>query len=144
MTESMYNEEEVKVIEETRKILNEPQLRIAVTSVRVPVLRAHSMALNVEFENNLSPEEAKAILSCAPGVRVVENWTENRFAMPSDAERQDDVLVGRIRRDLSQEKTLDLWVVGDQLLKGAALNAIQIAEAFQARSVSRPRDAQIP
>jgi aspartate-semialdehyde dehydrogenase len=144
MTESMYNEEEVKVIEETRKILNEPQLRIAVTSVRVPVLRAHSMALNVEFENNLSPEEAKAILSCAPGVRVVENWAENRFAMPSDAEGQNDVFVGRIRRDLSQEKTLDLWAVGDQLLKGAALNAIQIAEAFQARSVSRPRDAQIP
>lgn len=129
MTESGYNEEEVKVIEESRKILEAPELGISVACIRVPVLRAHSEALNIEFTTHLSIAEARNILSHAPGIRVLENWKENRFPMPLDASGKDDVFVGRIRKDPSQPNTLDLWVVGDQLLKGAALNAVQIAEA---------------
>lgn len=128
MTESGYNEEEIKVIEESRKILEVPDLKIGVTCIRVPVLRAHSEALNIEFSSTLSPEEAKRILDQSPGIRVLENWKENRFPMPLDASGNDDVYIGKIRRDLSHPHALDLWVVGDQLLKGAALNAVQIAE----------------
>ena len=128
MTPSGYNEEEIKVIEEARKILEEPNLRIAVTCVRVPVLRAHCEALNVEFENPITAQEAKAILQKAPGVTVLEEWDQNRFPMPLDATGHDHIFVGRIRQDLSNSNTLDLWAAGDQLLKGAALNAIQIAE----------------
>lgn len=128
MTASGYNEEEVKVIEEARKILEEPDLRIAVTCVRVPVLRAHSEALNVEFEKPITVLQAKKILQNAPGVTVLEDWDQNRFPMPIDASGQDNIFVGRIRQDLSNPNTLDLWAVGDQLLKGAALNAVQIAE----------------
>jgi len=128
MTSSGYNEEEIKVIEEVRKILEEPELRIAVTCVRVPVLRAHSEALNVEFENPITPQLAKEVLGKAPGVKVLEDWDNNRFPMPIDASGQDEIFVGRIRQDLSNPHTLDLWAVGDQLLKGAALNAIQIVE----------------
>ena len=130
MTSSGYNEEEIKVIEEARKILEEPKLRIAVTCVRVPVLRAHSEALNVEFENPITAAQAKEILQKAPGVTVLEDWQQNRFPMPLDASGQDNIFVGRIRQDLSNPNTLDLWAVGDQLLKGAALNAIQIAEVL--------------
>ncbi len=130
MTSSGYNEEEIKVVEEARKILEEPELRIAVTCVRVPVLRAHSEALNVEFENPITAAQAKEILQKAPGVTVLEDWEQNRFPMPLDASGQDNIFVGRIRQDLSNPNTLDLWAVGDQLLKGAALNAIQIAEAL--------------
>jgi len=128
MTSSGYNEEEIKVMEEARKILEEPELRIAVTCVRVPVLRAHSEALNVEFEKPITALQAKKILQNAPGVTVLEDWDQNRFPMPIDASGQDNIFVGRIRQDLSNPNTLDLWAVGDQLLKGAALNAIQIAE----------------
>ncbi len=128
MTPSGYNEEEIKVVEESRKILQEPELRIGVTCVRVPVLRAHSEALNVEFEEPLTPAQAKEILQQAPGVIVLEDWENNRFPMPSDASGKDEIYVGRIRQDLSNPNTLDLWVVGDQLLKGAALNAIHILE----------------
>jgi aspartate-semialdehyde dehydrogenase len=130
MTSSGYNDEEVKVIEEVRKILEEPELRIAVTCVRVPVLRAHSEALNVEFENPITPQLAKAVLQNASGITVLEDWENNRFPMPIDASGQDEVFVGRIRQDLSNRNTLDLWAVGDQLLKGAALNAIQIMELY--------------
>ncbi len=128
MTETHYNHEEMKVIEETRKILAEPSLPMAVTCVRVPVLRAHSESLNVEFTKPMSADEARVILKNAPGVQVLEDWANNRFPMPSDASFQEDVYVGRLREDMSQKNTLDLWVVGDQLLKGAALNGVQIAE----------------
>jgi aspartate-semialdehyde dehydrogenase len=128
MTSSGYNEEEIKVIEEARKILEEPELRIAITCVRVPVLRAHSEALNVEFEYPITAIQAKEILQKAPGVKVLEDWDLNRFPMPIDASGHDEIFVGRIRQDLSNSNTLDLWAVGDQLLKGAALNAIQIVE----------------
>jgi aspartate-semialdehyde dehydrogenase len=128
MTSSGYNEEELKVIEEIRKILDEPALRISVTCVRVPILRAHSISLNVEFENPITASEAKEILQASPGLMILEDWEQNRFPTPLDATGRDEVFVGRIRQDPSNPNTLDLWVVGDQLLKGAALNAIQILE----------------
>jgi aspartate-semialdehyde dehydrogenase len=128
--ETGYNEEETKVMQETRKIFGEPDLRVSATCVRVPVLRAHCIALNIELEEALSPAEARAILSRAPGVRVVDDLDKNYFPMPVDASGGDDVLVGRIRKDVSDPsgKTLCLFVAGDQLRKGAALNAVQIAE----------------
>ncbi len=123
-----YCEEEMKMVNESRKMLHEPELRVHATCVRVPVLRAHGEALNVEFANELSVERAYELLAAASGVRVVEDRATNRWGMPVDVSGQDDVLVGRIRRDPSAANTLDLWVVGDQLLKGAALNAVQVAE----------------
>jgi aspartate-semialdehyde dehydrogenase len=128
--ETGYNEEETKVMQETRKIFGEPDLRVTATCVRVPVLRAHCIALNIELENALTPAEARAILSAAPGVRVVDDVDKNYFPMPVDASGGDDVLVGRIRKDVSDPsgRTLSLFVAGDQLRKGAALNAVQIAE----------------
>jgi len=128
--ETGYNEEETKVMQETRKIFGEPNLRVTATCVRVPVLRAHCIAMNVEFEAPLSPAEARAILAKAPGVRVVDELERNYFPMPVDASGKDEVLVGRIRKDVSDPTgaTLSLFVAGDQLRKGAALNAVQIAE----------------
>jgi aspartate-semialdehyde dehydrogenase len=128
--ETGYNEEETKVMQETRKIFGEPDLRITATCVRVPVLRAHCISLNIEFEMALTPAEAREILSKAPGVRVVDDWEKNYFPMPVDASGNDDMLVGRIRKDVSDPsgKSLSLFVAGDQLRKGAALNAVQIAE----------------
>jgi aspartate-semialdehyde dehydrogenase len=123
-----YVEEEVKMVRETHKIMGDPSIRISATCVRVPVLRAHSEALNIEFARDVSPEEAYAVLRGAPGVEVFEDRAHNRWATPIDASGRDPVLVGRIRRDSSQPNTLDLWLVSDQLLKGAALNAVQIAE----------------
>jgi aspartate-semialdehyde dehydrogenase len=132
--ETGYNEEETKVMQETRKIFGEPNLRVTATCVRVPVLRAHCIALNIELENALTPAEARAILSAAPGVRVVDELERNYFPMPVDASGKDEVLVGRIRRDVSDPsgKSLSLFVAGDQLRKGAALNAVQIAERLLA------------
>jgi aspartate-semialdehyde dehydrogenase len=128
--ETGYNGEELKVIAETRRILDAPELPIGVTCVRVPVLRAHAMALTVEFAEVVSPDEARSLLSAAPGLRLVDDRIANHFPMPSEASGQDDVLVGRIRRDLGDPsgRTIALFVAGDQLLKGAALNAVQIAE----------------
>ena len=127
---TLYNGEEVKVMAELRKIFGEPGLRVGATCVRVPVLRAHSAAITIECERPMDPEEARALLADAPGVRVVDDAARNYFPMPRDASGQDDILVGRIRRDLSDPggRSLSLFVSGDQLLKGAALNAVQIAE----------------
>lgn len=123
-----YCEEEMKMINETRKIFGVNDLRISATCVRVPVLRAHSEAVNLEFDQPLSVEKARDILSAAPGVKLVEDWTANYFPMPIDASGCDPVLVGRIRQDLSHPCGLELWLCGDQIRKGAALNAVQIAE----------------
>jgi aspartate-semialdehyde dehydrogenase len=128
IAENGYNEEENKVIEETRKIFHEPELPIVATCIRVPVLRAHSESIVIETKRPLSPEEAREILSKAPGVKLVDNAKENHFPMPIEASGQHDVLVGRIRRDLSHPRGLALFVSGDQLLKGAAWNAVQILE----------------
>jgi aspartate-semialdehyde dehydrogenase len=132
--ETGYNEEETKVMQETRKIFGVPDLRVSATCVRVPVLRAHCIAMNIEFEAPLSPAEAREILSNAPGVRVVDELERNYFPMPVDASGKDEVLVGRIRKDVSDPTgaTLSLFVAGDQLRKGAALNAVQIAERLLA------------
>lgn len=123
-----YCEEEMKMVNETRKILGVPELRVSATCVRVPVLRAHSEALNLEFAEPFPVAEAEAILRQAPGVKVVQDWQANYFPMPMEASGQDPVLVGRIRQDLSHGNGLEMWLCGDQIRKGAALNAVQIAE----------------
>ena len=125
-----YNEEESKVIKETRKIFEDDRIAVGVTCVRVPVLRAHSEAITFECENPISESDVRAILSRAPGVRIVDDRVRNYFPMPIDASGQDDVLVGRIRSDLSDPSghSIAMFVSADQLLKGAALNAVQIAE----------------
>ncbi len=123
-----YCEEEMKMVHETRKIFNAPELRVTATCVRVPVLRAHSEAINLEFEQPFSVEQARKLIAAAPGVKLVEDWQNNYFAMPIDATGKDPVLVGRIRQDVSHDCGLELWLCGDQIRKGAALNAIQIAE----------------
>jgi aspartate-semialdehyde dehydrogenase len=125
-----YNEEENKVIQETRKIFNDPKINITITCIRVPVPRAHSEAINLEFERPMTPQQVREILSTAPGVKIVNNPEKNHFPMPLEASHQDDVLVGRIRQDVSREdgRGIDLFVSGDQVRKGAATNAVQIAE----------------
>ena len=125
-----YNTEERKMIEETRKIFHEPSLAVTATCIRVPVLRAHSESINLTFERPIDPDEVRAILGRAPGIELVDDRAAGRFPMPFDASGRDEVLVGRIRRDVSQPdgRGIDLFVCGDQLRKGAALNAIQIIE----------------
>lgn len=125
-----YAEEEVKMLEETRKILEDDQIWVNATCIRVPVLRAHSEALNITFSQPVSVADAYKVLENSPGLTVLENRQQNRFPMPSDASLQDNIFCGRLRKDPSFPNTLDLWVVGDQLLKGAALNAVQIAELY--------------
>jgi aspartate-semialdehyde dehydrogenase len=130
-----YTKEEMKFVYESRKIMHAPQLRISATCVRVPVLRAHSEAVNIEFEKPMSPAKAREILSKAPGVRVVDDPAGKKYPMPIDASGEYDVLVGRIRQDCSRDdgRGLDIFISGDQLLKGAALNAVQIAEIIAAK-----------
>lgn len=135
INEAGYNEEEAKVIEESRKILGLPELKINVTCVRVPVLRAHSESITVEFTGTAPSEgEIREILHQAPGVSLVDDRENNLFPMPRTASGGDDVLVGRIRKDLSNPNAICMFVAGDQLLKGAALNAVQIAEQYLAAS----------
>jgi aspartate-semialdehyde dehydrogenase len=129
-----YCEEEMKMVNETRKIFNAPEIRVSATCIRVPVLRAHSEALNLEFDTPFPVADARAAISSAPGVQLVEDWEKNYFPMPIDASGKDDVLVGRIRQDLSHANGLELWLCGDQIRKGAALNAVQIAEEAIARN----------
>lgn len=123
-----YCEEELKMLNETRKIMGIPQLRLSATCVRVPVLRAHSEAVNIEFEEPFPVAEARELLARAPGVELLDDFEANRFPMPTDVTGRDPVAVGRIRQDLSDPHALELWLCGDQIRKGAALNAIQIAE----------------
>ena len=125
-----YTKEELKMLNETRKMLHDDSIKISCTCVRVPVLRAHSEALNLEFAEDITPAEARAILSAAPGVTVVDDPENKVYPMPVDATEQYNILAGRIRQDISRDdlKGLDIFVSGDQVLKGAALNAVQIAE----------------
>ena len=116
------------MVHETRKIMGLPQLRFTATCVRVPVLRAHSEAVNVEFAEPFPVTEARQLLAAAPGVELLEDPASNRFPMPTDVTGRDPVVVGRIRQDISEENALEFWLCGDQIRKGAALNAIQIAE----------------
>ena len=123
-----YNSEELKMIQEAKKILHDDLIQIVTTCIRVPVLRAHTEVLYLEFEKKMSPDEAREILKRSPGIEIMDDPKSNHFPMPIEASGKDDVLVGRIREDLSVENGLALFVSGDQLRKGAALNAVQIAE----------------
>lgn len=126
--EDGYNVEERKLLQESRKMLHDDTLRISATCIRVPVFRAHSEAIHVEFKQQVSVAEAREVLEQAEGVSIVDNRAENHFPMPLEASGQDDVLVGRMRQDSSLENGLALFVAGDQIRKGAALNAVQIGE----------------
>jgi len=137
-----YCEEELKMVNETRKIFGVPDFRLTATCVRVPVLRAHSEAINLEFDSPFDLDAARTAIERADGVRLVENWETNYFPMPIDATGQDDVLVGRIRRDISNPNGLDLWLCGDQIRKGAALNAVQIAELIVGGNASLDGDRE--
>jgi aspartate-semialdehyde dehydrogenase len=125
-----YNEEETKMVNETRKIFDCPEIAITATCIRIPVLRAHCESINLEFSKPMTPEQVREVLGRAPGVTVLDDREHNRFPMPVDATGKDDVFVGRIRQDesLPDKRGINMWVAGDQLRKGAALNAIQIAE----------------
>ena len=123
-----YCEEEMKMVNETRKIMGLPDLRFTATCVRVPVLRAHSEAVNIEFESPFPVDEARELLAAAPGVELIDDPAANRFPMPTDVTGRDPVAIGRIRQDISDANALELWLCGDQIRKGAALNAVQIAE----------------
>ncbi len=127
-----YNEEERKMLHESRKILHDPAMKITATCIRVPVLRAHSESVNIEFAAGRRPalDAARAALRQFPGVVVVDDRERNHFPMPLEASGRDEVLVGRLREDLSNDDALDLFLSGDQILKGAALNGIQIAETW--------------
>ena len=129
-----YNDEEMKVINETRKIFGDPDIRVSATCVRVPVLRAYCVAINFECERPVTPTEVREIVRTAPGVELVDDVAQNYFPIPKDASGRDPILVGRIRRDLSDPsgRSIAMFVAGDQLLKGAALNAVQIAEKLLA------------
>jgi len=129
INEHGYNDEEWKVMQEVRKILDEPDLKLNVTCVRVPVMRAHSESVTIEFANTApSEDEVRKAIENAPGVQLRDDRDSNHFPMPLEASGMDDVLVGRIRRDLSHPSAISMFIAGDQLLKGAALNAVQIAE----------------
>ena len=134
-----YCEEEMKMIRETRKMFHDDGIRVTATCVRVPVMRAHSEAINLEFERPMGPAEVREILAAADGVEIVDEVEANRFPMPIEASGRDPVLVGRIRQDISRSdgRGIDLFVSGDQLRKGAALNAIQIAEELVERGLLR-------
>jgi aspartate-semialdehyde dehydrogenase len=125
-----YNEEEMKMVNETRKIFSCESIMVAATCVRVPVMRAHAESINIEFTNPMSETKVREILADAPGVKIVDDREKSYFPMPKDASGKDDILVGRIRQDISQlaGNGIELFVCGDQIRKGAALNAIQIAE----------------
>jgi len=123
-----YTKEEIKMIKETNKIIGDDTIRVTATTVRIPVIGGHSESVNIEFANEFDVDEVRALLAKQPGVVVVDNPANQEYPMPKDAHGKDEVFVGRIRRDESQPKTLNLWVVADNLRKGAATNTVQIAE----------------
>lgn len=125
-----YNLEEVKMVKETRKIFNCSDIAITCTCIRIPVFRAHCESINLEFTDPITPKQVRDLLSTAPGVWLIDDRQNNRFPMPIDASGKDDIFVGRIRQDQSipENRGINIWVAGDQLRKGAALNAVQIAE----------------
>jgi aspartate-semialdehyde dehydrogenase len=134
-----YTTEERKMMAETRKIMGEPDLRVSATCVRVPVHVGHSESVNLQTREDLSPERARELISAAPGVQVRDDPAAASYPLATDVAGQDDVFVGRIRRDPSNERTLNMWIVGDNLRKGAALNAVQLAELLHERGLLRAR-----
>ncbi|MGI4729388.1 MAG: aspartate-semialdehyde dehydrogenase, partial [Janthinobacterium lividum] len=131
-TENGYTKEEMKMILETQKIMGDNSIKVTATTVRIPVMGGHSESVNVEFEHDFDLVEVKSILEKAPGVVVVDDVANLKYPMPLDAHEKDDVFVGRIRRDETQANTLNCWIVSDNLRKGAATNAVQIAEYLMA------------
>jgi aspartate-semialdehyde dehydrogenase len=123
-----YTKEEMKMVKETTKIMRDETIRVTATTVRIPVMGGHSESVNIEFEEEFDLDEVKGILAAAPGVVVVDDLPNQQYPMPMDAHEKDEVFVGRLRRDETQPKTLNLWIVSDNLRKGAATNAVQIAE----------------
>ena len=126
--ENLYTKEEMKMIDETKKIMSDDSMRITATTVRVPVYRSHAESVNVEFEDEISVEKAREVLAAFPGVTLTDNPDEQIYPMPLETSGKNDVEVGRIRKDYSIDNALNFWVCGDQIRKGAALNALQIAE----------------
>ncbi len=126
--ENLYTKEEMKMIDETKKIMSDDSMRITATTVRVPVYRSHAESVNVEFEDEISVEKAREVLAAFPGVTLTDNPDEQIYPMPLETSGKNDVEVGRIRKDYSTDNALNFWVCGDQIRKGAALNALQIAE----------------
>ena len=133
--EDGYTKEEMKMVHETRKIMNTPDMAITATTIRVPVYRSHSESVNLELESPLSVAETKEVLAAFPGIIVQDNPSEMEYPMPLFTSSRDEVFVGRIRTDESVKYGLNLWVVGDQIRKGAALNALQIAELMIAQNL---------
>ena len=133
--ENGYTNEEMKMLHETRKILHDPEVMVSATCVRVPVAVSHSEAIHIEFDKPVDPKTVRAILSDQPGIRIVDDPFSNVYPMPIEAAGSDEVLVGRIRRDISNPNGIALWIVCDNLRKGAALNAIQIAEEMMRRNL---------
>jgi aspartate-semialdehyde dehydrogenase len=131
-TENDYTKEEMKLVNEPKKIMGDDSIRITATAVRVPVVGGHSESVNIEFENDFNIDEVKELLAKSPGIVVVDDTANLKYPMPLDAHDKDDVFVGRIRRDESQPNTLNCWIVSDNLRKGAATNAVQIAEYLYA------------
>ena len=127
-TDNGYTKEEMKMIKETQKIMGDDSIKVTATTVRIPVIGGHSESVNIEFENDFDLAEVREILAKAPGVLVVDDVANLKYPMPLDAHEKDEVFVGRIRRDESQPNTLNCWIVSDNLRKGAATNAVQIAE----------------
>jgi aspartate-semialdehyde dehydrogenase len=125
-----YNTEEMKMVKETHKIFDCKDIAITCTCIRIPVFRAHSESINLEFTDPITPDQVRDLLGVAPGVSLLDDREKNRFPMPIDATGKDDIFVGRIRQDFSipENRGINIWVAGDQLRKGAALNAVQIAE----------------
>ncbi|MEM9884697.1 MAG: aspartate-semialdehyde dehydrogenase [Bacteroidota bacterium] len=141
--ENDYTKEEMKLVHETRKILNAPEMRITATAVRVPVHGGHSESVNVEFEKAFDVEEVRSILAQSAGIIVQDNPANNEYPMPRFAKNKDDVFVGRIRRDESIENGLNLWIVSDNLRKGAATNAVQIAEYLVEKGIIEPKEVVV-
>ncbi|HEY2202215.1 MAG TPA: aspartate-semialdehyde dehydrogenase [Solirubrobacteraceae bacterium] len=139
-----HTDEERKLMDETRKILDDPQIRISATCVRVPIVNGHSEAVNVQTRVPIAPERARELLREAPGVTVLDDPHAGLYPLAIDASGKDDVFVGRIRRDPGNEHALDLWIVADNLRKGAALNAVQLAEALHERGLVQARRASSP
>lgn len=133
--ENGYTKEEMKMVKETCKIMGDDSIRVTATTVRIPVMGGHSESVNVEFANDFDLNEVKTLLSSSPGIVVVDDPATQQYPMPMDAHEKDDVFVGRLRRDETQANTLNMWIVSDNLRKGAATNAVQIAEYLQGKGL---------
>jgi aspartate-semialdehyde dehydrogenase len=133
--ENGYTKEEMKMVNETKKIMQDDSIRVTATTVRIPVMGGHSESVNVEFSNDFVLNEVKDLLSNSPGVVVVDDIANQKYPMPMDAHEKDEVFVGRLRRDETQPNTLNMWIVSDNLRKGAATNAVQIAEYLASKGM---------